>query len=121
MRVELDGKVLAESDRPTLVFETNLPVRYYLPREDVRVDLRPSDTRTICAYKGVASYWSVGDQPGPGVGLRGAALEEARELAGLVAFYDDRVQVTVDAGDTAVTDTEVAAALADERSVTTRG
>ena len=43
--------------RPALVFETNLATRYYLPREDVQVELEPSDTRTICAYKGEASYW----------------------------------------------------------------
>jgi uncharacterized protein (DUF427 family) len=120
VRIELDGTVLAESDRPTLVFETNLPVRYYLPREDVKVDLRPSDTQTVCAYKGVASYWSVGDQQDLVWGYE-EPLEEARELAGLVAFYDDKVKVTVDVGDTAVTDTEVARALADERAAATRG
>ena len=120
VRIELDGKILAESDRPTLVFETNLPVRYYLPREDVQVELTPSDTSTICAYKGVASYWSVGSQRDLVWGYE-EPLEEARELAGLVAFYDDKVEVTVDVGDTAVTDIEVATALADERAAATGG
>jgi uncharacterized protein (DUF427 family) len=59
VRIELDGRVLAESSSPSLVFETNLPTRYYLPREDVRVELRPSELRTHCPYKGEASYWSV--------------------------------------------------------------
>ena len=95
VRIELDGEVLAETDRPTLVFETNIPVRYYLPREDVKVELAPSDTHTICAYKGVASYWSVGDQQDLVWGYE-EPLEEGRELAGLVAFYDDRVKVTVE-------------------------
>lgn len=95
VRVELDGKVLAESDRPTLAFETNLPVRYYLPREDVQAALTPSDTSTICAYKGVASYWSVDDQQDLAWSYE-EPLEEARELAGLVAFYDDKVQVRVE-------------------------
>lgn len=95
VQVELDGQVLAESDRPTLVFETNLPVRYYLPRADVRVELTPTDTHTICAYKGVASYWSVGDQQDLVWGYE-EPLEEARELAGLVALYDDKVTLTVD-------------------------
>jgi uncharacterized protein (DUF427 family) len=40
------------------VCETNLPLRFYLPREDVRVALRPSARRTYCPYKGEASYWS---------------------------------------------------------------
>ncbi len=51
VRVELDGLVLAESASPRLLFEPPLPVRYYLPPEDVRTDLlRPSDRRTFCAY-----------------------------------------------------------------------
>ena len=64
VRIELDGEVLAESTRPTLLFETMLPTRYYLPREDVRAALVPSDTWTYCAYKGRASYFSalVGEQ-----------------------------------------------------------
>ncbi|MBV8999243.1 MAG: DUF427 domain-containing protein, partial [Solirubrobacterales bacterium] len=60
VRVELDGELLAASTRPYLLFEAPLPVRYYLPREDVSDGiLRPSATRTLCAYKGEASYWSL--------------------------------------------------------------
>src|SRR4051812_34787556 len=51
--------VLAESERPVLLFETGLPTRAYLPREDVRAQLERSETRTRCPYKGCASYWSV--------------------------------------------------------------
>jgi hypothetical protein len=47
--------VLAESHRPLLLFETALPVRYYLPPDDVRVELVPSQTRSVCPYKGVAA------------------------------------------------------------------
>jgi uncharacterized protein (DUF427 family) len=62
VRVEVAGTTVAESSRPTALFETGLPVRWYLLREDVRVDLlTPSDTHTTCAYKGVASYLSFGD------------------------------------------------------------
>ena len=95
IRVELDGQVLADSHRPTLVFETNLPTRYYLPREDVEVELEPSGTTSICAYKGEASYWSV---PGGEDIVWGyeQPLPDAAGLAGLVAFYDEKVQVTVD-------------------------
>ena len=95
LRIELDGQVLADTHRPTLVFETNLATRYYLPREDVQVELKPSDTTTICAYKGEASYWSV---PGHEDVVWGYEhpLPDAADLAGLVAFYDEKVQVTVD-------------------------
>src|SRR5437660_491304 len=59
VRVEVAGELLAESARPVLLFETGLPVRYYLPREDVRMELlTPSDKRSLCAYKGEASYLS---------------------------------------------------------------
>jgi len=50
VRLERDGVVLAESTRPYLLFEPPLPVRYYLPPEDVRSELlRPSETRSFCA------------------------------------------------------------------------
>ena len=64
VRVEVDGTTVAESSRPMMLIETGLPVRWYLPREDVRTDLlTPSDTRTICAYKGIASYLSADGVP----------------------------------------------------------
>lgn len=95
LRIELDGQVLAETHRPSLVFETNLATRYYLPREDVQVELVPSDTHTICAYKGEASYWSVPGHEDIVWGYEDP-LPDAAGLAGLVAFYDEKVQVTVD-------------------------
>jgi uncharacterized protein (DUF427 family) len=64
VRVEVDGVDVAQSSRPMMVIETALPVRWYLPREDVRMDLlKPSQTHTVCAYKGVASYLSVDGSP----------------------------------------------------------
>jgi uncharacterized protein (DUF427 family) len=60
VRVVIGGETVAESNRPVLVFETGLPVRYYLPKTDVRLDLlTPTDTDTGCPYKGKACYWSV--------------------------------------------------------------
>jgi uncharacterized protein (DUF427 family) len=57
VRVRVSGEVVAETERPKLLFETGLPVRYYIPPEDVRTDLLvPSETQTLCPYKGVASY-----------------------------------------------------------------
>jgi uncharacterized protein (DUF427 family) len=101
VRIEVDGQVLAESSRPFLLFETGVPTRYYLPREDVRMDLlRPTATRTWCAYKGQASYWSLdlGDRTLEDLvwtyesPLRG----DADAVAGRVAFFDERVDVVVD-------------------------
>ncbi|MGW4297850.1 DUF427 domain-containing protein, partial [Micromonospora chersina] len=101
VRVELDGTVLAESTSPVLVFETGLPTRYYLGRTDVRFGhLVPSRTRTACPYKGRTSgYWSVraGDRLHPYLAwsydFPTAAL---LPIAGLVAFYNEKVDLVVD-------------------------
>ena len=62
VRVVRGDHVLAESDRPLVLRETGCPVRYYLPPQDVRLDLlTPSETHTYCPFKGTASYWSVPD------------------------------------------------------------
>ena len=57
--VELGGETVAETSRARFLFETNLPTRYYIPREDVSAQLVASETRTQCPYKGAASYYSV--------------------------------------------------------------
>jgi uncharacterized protein (DUF427 family) len=100
VRVLVDGEVVADSHRPWLLFETGLPVRYYLPKPDVRMDLfEPTDSITRCPYKGEASYWSVRaggtvhedlawSYPRP--------LPESTRVAGLVAFYNERVDLEVD-------------------------
>jgi uncharacterized protein (DUF427 family) len=96
VRVELDGMLLADTTKPLLLFETGLPVRYYLPREDVRMDLlTPSDTRSLCAYKGEASYLSAegGDDvawtyPDP--------LPDNAEIRDTIAFFNENVDITVD-------------------------
>ena len=96
VRVELNGAVLAESVRPYLLFESMLPVRYYLPGVDVdHGRLRPSPTRSTCAYKGHASYLSVADMndvawtyPEP--------LREAVEIKDRVAFFNERVDFVID-------------------------
>ncbi|MFD5894802.1 DUF427 domain-containing protein [Streptomyces sp. NPDC060366] len=64
VRVVRDGQVVAESRRPLLLHETGLPVRYYLPPQDVRTELlSASDTTTHCPFKGDASYWSLPGAP----------------------------------------------------------
>jgi uncharacterized protein (DUF427 family) len=59
VRVELDGEPLAESSSPVALFESGLPTRWYLPTEDVRLELlEPSGTATRCPYKGAARFYS---------------------------------------------------------------
>ncbi len=61
----VDGVPVAATDHPTLLFETGLPVRFYVPKVDVRMDLLvPSEATTGCPYKGFARYWSVDTEAG---------------------------------------------------------
>jgi uncharacterized protein (DUF427 family) len=99
--VELDGVVLAESSSPVLVFETGLPTRFYLHRTQVNFEhLIPTGTVTACPYKGITSgYWSI--QTGETVhrDLAWAYDFPTRQLlpiAGMIAFYNERVDITVD-------------------------
>jgi uncharacterized protein (DUF427 family) len=101
MRVELDGVVLAASDSPVLVFETGLPTRYYVDRTDVDFShLVTSPTQTECPYKGVTTdYWSVQTEAGLHPDLAWSYSFPTRQLlpiAGLVAFYNEKVDIAVD-------------------------
>ena len=96
--VRIGDTVVADSRRSRMLFETGLPVRYYVPRDDVRLDLLTmSDTVTVCAYKGqTGQYWSFGgdqrdvawsyDRPSPEVG----------GIAGMVCFFNERVDIDID-------------------------
>jgi uncharacterized protein (DUF427 family) len=96
VRIERDGQVLAESTRPVLVFEPPLPVRYYLPAEDVRTDLlAPSATRTRCAYKGEAAYLSADGVADVAWRYR-EPLREAAEIRDRIAFFSEFTDITVD-------------------------
>lgn len=100
VRFEHHGRVVAESNRSLMLYEgVFLPPRYYLPREDVAVELRPSNRESVCAYKGRACYWSavVGDEvladlvwgyPDP--------LPDMRLITGRVSLFNERLDVFVD-------------------------
>ncbi len=95
----LDGAVLARSTRARIVYETMLPERYYVPAEDVVAARELSPTKTYCAYKGKASYWTV-DLPDRRVddlmwGYQ-SPLPDAAQLAGYVTFFDERSDLVVD-------------------------
>jgi uncharacterized protein (DUF427 family) len=96
VRIELDGEVLAETTRARLLFETNLPLRFYLPREDVSGALT-AGTRagTYCAYKGGASYWTLAGHEDIAWSYE-QPLPDAVAVTGLVAFWDERVDVVLD-------------------------
>jgi uncharacterized protein (DUF427 family) len=98
--VSIDGVVVADTTRPTFLHETRLPMRTYLPKLDVRMDLlRSTATSTQCPYKGTAAYWSArtGATAYDDVAWSyPAPLRESLPIAGLVAFDDARVDVAID-------------------------
>jgi uncharacterized protein (DUF427 family) len=96
VEVWLDDMRLAVSDRAVALEETGLPTRYYLPREDVRVDLlEPSDTATHCPFKGDATYLSAPGSPDAFWVYETPSEEAARPIAGMLAPWPGRVDVRV--------------------------
>jgi uncharacterized protein (DUF427 family) len=100
IRVEVAGTTVAESTRARVLFETGLPPRWYLPREDVREDvLTASDTRTGCAYKGYASYHSVrvGEaEERDVVWYYPDPLRDAERVRDRLCFFNERVDLFLD-------------------------
>lgn len=99
--VEVDGTVVAESHRPTILFETGLPPRYYLPEIDVdRSYLVPSDTETECPYKGTTTrYYHLdvdGERIEDAIWVYDQPKPEAIGAASKLAFYSEKVDVIVD-------------------------
>lgn len=101
VRIELDGLVLAESASPVMVFETGLPTRYYLNRTEVDFEhLEPTETTTDCPYKGrTTGYWSVrgGERLYPDLAWTyDFPTRQLAPVAGLIAFYNEKVDVILD-------------------------
>jgi uncharacterized protein (DUF427 family) len=100
VRVELEGVLLAASSSAVMVFETGLPTRYYVNRTEIDLDaLVPSETTTACPYKGVTShYWSVrvGAKLHPDLAWSyDYPTRQLQPITGLVAFYNEKVDITV--------------------------
>lgn len=95
VRAVIDGQTVAETSRPVLLFETGLPVRYYIPKMDVQLDQLEEGSRTThCAYKGTAPHVSFR--------ISGRLVENIawyypfpnpgyEQIQDLVAFYQERV------------------------------
>ena len=99
VEVRLKGELLAATHRPLRLEETGLPARYYIPREDVRMELlRPTTFHTTCPFKGEASYWSadIDGQTYDGiVWAYETPIPAAGHIAGHMSFYPDLVEITV--------------------------
>ena len=97
VRVELEGMVLADSVHPLMLFETNLPPRYYLRPADVRWDaLVATETTSMCPYKGTARYWAAASGGRNVAWSYADPLRESAPIAGLIAFYNERTDFLLD-------------------------
>ena len=100
VEVFIDDVKIADSHAPKLLFETGLRTRYYLTKTDVRMDLlTPTDLNTACPYKGTASYYNVtvGDTTHENVvWWYPSPLQESQDIAGMVAFYNEKVDIVID-------------------------
>ena len=94
VRVELGGETVAETTRARFLFETNLPTRYYIPRQDVSAELLASETHTQCPYKGTASYHSVkvGDSVHQDiVWYYSDPVHESAKIKDYLCFFNEKV------------------------------
>ena len=93
--VTLGGQEVANTDRAHFLFETGMPVRYYMPAEDVNFDvLTANDHSSRCPYKGIASYWSakVGGETFDNIVWSYAdPIAECPKIMGLVCFFNENV------------------------------
>ncbi len=99
--VTVGGLEVARSTQARFLFETGLPTRYYLPREDVRAELlQPSETRSACPYKGTAGYYNLridGEVHADLVWTYPDPLPEVAKIRGFLCFFNERVDsISVD-------------------------
>jgi uncharacterized protein (DUF427 family) len=96
VRVTIGGELLADSSRTVLVRETAHDLVVYFPREDVRSEfIERTEHETFCPFKGEASYWTIrvpNRVEANAVWSYEAPFPEVAALAGLMAFYADRVE-----------------------------
>jgi uncharacterized protein (DUF427 family) len=92
-----DGdEVVADTHTPLVLYESGFAPRWYVPRADIHADaLESVDGQTFCPYKGLASYYNVGDAGSAAWSYR-APFEEAGRIADFVSFYPEKLTITLD-------------------------
>ena len=100
VRVSLDGQTLADTTHAMALHETLIHTRWYLPRNDVRMELlAPSESHTTCTYKGQASYFSLADGRPSGADIAWTypdPLHEAAWVKDMLCFYSERTDLELD-------------------------
>jgi uncharacterized protein (DUF427 family) len=103
--VRSGSTLIAETDRALELREAAYPPVLYIPLEDVDPrHVRPNDLHTWCPYKGEASYYDIVESDADGTDLNAAVWYYANPfdpvggIKGHVAFYADRVAITISPG-----------------------
>lgn len=103
VKVVIDGETVADSTNAHFLYETNTKTRYYIPQDDIRMDLlTPVETHSFCPYKGEASYHSAtvnGKAYDNAVWYYPEPLPEQPWLKDLLAFWDEKdkaIEIYVD-------------------------
>ncbi|HYT20184.1 MAG TPA: DUF427 domain-containing protein [Candidatus Polarisedimenticolia bacterium] len=89
-------RTVAETQRPIALYESGFATRWYVPRADLDESaLTFVEHQTFCPYKGLCSYYDIGDARLAAWGYREAYPEVGR-ISGLVSFEPDIVSVQLD-------------------------
>ena len=98
--VRVGGTVVAATDDALSLAEASYPVVQYIPLADVNTSLlERTTTQSYCPYKGDASYYTVKTPDGSETDVIWTyehPYPSVAEIAGHVAFYRDRAEITVD-------------------------
>ncbi len=98
--VRLAGEVVADTRRPVLLLETGLVTRYYVPTADVRLErFEPSDSYSMCPYKGTARYRSFVDgarRIDDAAWYYPEPLRDVAKVAGHLCFWNERVDTAIE-------------------------
>lgn len=96
LRVRAGDRVIADTTRPVVLYESGFAPRWYVPRDDVSAEaVVPNELQTFCPYKGIASYYDIEGISNAAWSYR-APLEDMAAIGGLLSFEPDRVEVTLD-------------------------
>ena len=92
-----DGeRIIADSRRPLVLHESGFAPRWYVPRQDIdEKALIPAEGQTFCPYKGLASYYDIGDHKKAAWSYTRAWPEVAR-ISNFVSFEPDQIDVYLD-------------------------
>ena len=94
IRIEVDDQIIAETTDAIFLFETGLPTRYYIPQNDVKMELlEASEQTSYCPYKGTANYWSVrvnNDSFNNVIWKYSNPISEIPKIKGFLAFWVEK-------------------------------